>query len=79
MPPGMVGQPLDGGLADAAGRRVDHPQQGRFVGRVVHQLQVGQQVLDLLALEEGQAVDHLVGHAASRRANSSARLRALVR
>ena len=31
--------------------------------RIVQQVQVGQDVLDFLALEELQAVDHLVGHA----------------
>ena len=59
----VVGQALDGRLADAAGRRVDHAQQGHLVAGIVQQLQVGQDVLDLLALEEFQAVDHLVGDA----------------
>ena len=30
---------------------------------IVQQLQIGEDVLDFLALEEFQAVDHLVGHA----------------
>ena len=38
-------------------------EEGHFVLRVVQQVQVGQDVLDLFALEELQAVDHLVGHA----------------
>ena len=56
-------QPLDRGLADAAGRRVDHAEQGHFVVRIVDKLQPGQDVLDLLPLEELHAVDHLVRHA----------------
>ncbi len=63
---GMVGQPLDRRLADAPRRRVDDPQQRHVVLRVVQQVQVGQNVLDLLALEELEPVDHLVGHAAAR-------------
>ena len=44
------------------GGRVDDPEQGHVVPRVVDQPQIGQDVLDLLALEELEPVDHLVGH-----------------
>ena len=43
-----------------ARRRVDDPQQRDVVVRVVQQVQIGQDVLDLLALVELQAVDDLV-------------------
>ena len=42
------------GLADSARRRVDDPQQRHVVPRIVQQVQVGQNVLDFLALEELQ-------------------------
>ena len=60
---GEIGQFVDGGLADAADRRVDDAQQGGVVRRIVDQVQVGQQILDLFALEELQPLDDLVRHA----------------
>ena len=50
-------------LADAAGRHVDHPPQADVVVRVQDELEVGQRVLDLLALVEPDAADDLVGNA----------------
>ena len=38
-------------------------RRANLVGRIVQKLQIGQDVLDLLALEKFQAVDHLVGNA----------------
>ena len=49
-------------LADAARRHVDHAPQADVVVRVDDQLQVGERVLDLLALVEPDAADDLVGH-----------------
>ena len=60
MAAGVALQPLDGLGADAPRRRVDDPQQGEIVLRVVHQVQIGQDVLDFLALIELHAVDDLV-------------------
>ncbi len=34
---GVLAQPLDGRLADPAGRRVDDPQEGGVVARIVQQ------------------------------------------
>ena len=59
----VVGQPANRRLADPARRRVDDPPQRDLVARIVQQVQVRQNVLDLLPLEELQAVDHLVRHA----------------
>src|SRR5262249_51600206 len=50
-------------LADAARRHVDHPAQADVVVRVDHQAHVGERVLDLLALVEPHAADHLVADA----------------
>ena len=61
---GVVGKPVDRRLADAARRRVDDAAQRDAVLRIVQQVQVREDVLDFLALEELQPVDHLVGHAA---------------
>jgi hypothetical protein len=49
--------------ADAAGRKIDDAQEGGVVVRVAEQSQVGQRVLDFLALEEAQAAIDLVRHA----------------
>ena len=48
--------------ANAAGREIDHAQEGRVVVRIAEQAQVGQRVLDFLALEEAQAAIDLVRH-----------------
>ena len=58
-------------LADAARRHVDHPPQADVVVRVDDELQVGERVLDFLALVEADAADDLV----RRRPRASARLR----
>ena len=54
---------LDGGLADAASRGVDHTQGGDVVGGVHGELEVGHAVADLHAVEEAGAAHDLVGHA----------------
>ena len=54
-------QPRLGRLADPAARRVDDPRERHRVGRVRDQAQVGDRVLDLGALVELRAPDHLVG------------------
>ena len=62
-------------LADAACRHVDHPPQADVVVRIDDQLQVGEGVLDLLALVEANAADDLVGDAlAHQRVFDGARL-----
>ena len=61
---GVVRKPVDRRLADAARRRVDDPAQRDVVLRIVQQVQVREDVLDFLALEELEAVDHLIGDAA---------------
>ncbi len=45
-------QVVERGLAHPAGRDVDHPREGEVVLGVGHQVQVGQDVLDLLPLVE---------------------------
>ena len=60
VPRGEPGHVLQGAVADAAPRHVDHPPQRDLVGRVGDQPQVGQQVPDLPALVEPHAADHLV-------------------
>ena len=54
---------LDGGLADAAARHVDHPLGGDVVGRVHDEREVGHDVADLGAVEEARAAHDAVGHA----------------
>ena len=49
------------GLADAAPRRVDHAPEGDRVGGIGQQREIGERVLDLGALVELRAADHLVG------------------
>ena len=56
-------QAVDAGVADAAPRLVDDAPQRDLVGRVVEHAQVRHRVLDLGALVEARAADHLVGHA----------------
>ena len=56
---------LDARRADAAPRLVDRASQRDRVGRVVERLQVRHRVLDLGALVEAGAADHLVGNAVS--------------
>ena len=51
--------------ADAAGREIDDAQEGGVVVGVAEQAQVGQRVLDFLALEEAQAAIDLVRNAAA--------------
>ena len=55
------GQALDGGIADAAGRHVDHPAEGLVVLRIDGQLEVGEHVLDLGPLVEGMSAVDTVG------------------
>ena len=66
-------------IADAARRHVDHPRQADLVGWVVHQAQVGDQVLDLAPAVEALGAHQAVGHPARRKASSSRRDWALVR
>jgi len=63
VPRRVRGKSPQGRAAESPGRRVDHAEQGRVVARVVHQAQVGQDVLDLLALKKLQPVDQLVRNA----------------
>ncbi len=58
----VIAQDLQGAIADAAGRRVDHPLEAGVVATVVDKAQVGHGVLDLLALEEAQAAVDAVRH-----------------
>ena len=63
-------------LADAARRHVDDAPQADVVVRIEHQPQVGERVLDFLALVEPDAADDLVGDAgAAQRVFDRARLR----
>ncbi len=59
---GVAAQDLEGAIADAAGRGVDHPLEAGVVATVVDKPQVGHGVLDLLPLEEAQATVDAVGH-----------------
>ena len=52
-------------LADAAPRRVGDPREADHVERVGQERQVGDRVLDLRALVELRAADHLVGDLAA--------------
>ena len=61
-PGGVLAQGLQGGGADLASRRVDDAQQGAVVLGVGDDAQVGGQILDLAAFEEGGAAGDLVGH-----------------
>ena len=56
-------QLLDRARADAACRKVHHPQEAGVVVRVLDQAQIGQRMLDLGALEEAQPAVDAVGHA----------------
>ena len=47
-------------LADASDRHVDHPREADLVVRVLHEAQVGEEVLDLPAVVEADAADNLV-------------------
>ena len=60
---GVVVQDLDGGVAEAALRRVDDALEGEVVGRVRGGAQVGEGVADLGALVEARAADDPVGQA----------------
>lgn len=60
--PGVIAQDLEGPIADAAGRGVDHPLEAGVVAPVVDEPQVGHGVFDFLALEEAQAAVDAVGH-----------------
>ncbi len=59
---GVVAQDLEGAIADAAGRGVDHPLEAGVVATVVDKAQVGHGVFDFLALEEAQAAVNAVRH-----------------
>ncbi len=62
--PGLGGegeQTVDGGLADAAGRLVDDAQKVFGIGGIGKYGQIGQEVLDLLALVKMQAANDGVG------------------
>src|SRR5690606_16817656 len=60
---GNVGELLDTACTDAAGREIDDAQPRCVVMRIVEQAQIGQRMLDLLALEEAQAAIHAVANA----------------
>ena len=77
VPIGMFVEPVDRLLADAARRRVDGPLEGDVVARIVHELAVGEHVLDFLAGVKLLAANHLVRHAAP--AAAPARCRATAR
>ena len=53
-------QGVQRGAADAAHRRVDDALQPNRIMRILHQLEIAQQVLDLGALVEREAADHRV-------------------
>ena len=57
---GVGDEPLQRRVADAAAGPVGDPHQRDGVGRVVEHRQVGDRVLDLGALVEARAADHLV-------------------
>ena len=58
------GEPVHGGFANAPGRIVDHPLEAFVVGRIGREAEVGNQVLDLLALVETEAPVDAVGDVA---------------
>ena len=53
---------LDGGLANAAARHVDHALRRDVVRRVHHKREVGHHVADLGAVEEARAAHDAIGH-----------------
>ena len=55
-----VSQHLERARTDAAGGEVHHARERRVVVRVGDQAQIGERVLDLLALEEAQAAIHAI-------------------
>ena len=59
---GVAAQDLEGAIADATGRGVDHPLEAGVVATVVDKAQVGHGVLDLLPLEEAQAAVDAIRH-----------------
>ncbi len=60
---GVVVQQLNGGVAEAALRRVDDALEGEVVGRCVDDAEIGHGVADLGALVEARAADHPIGQA----------------
>ncbi len=60
--PRRRGQMLDRRLAQSAGRDIDHPREGHVVLGIDHQVQVGQNVLDLLPLVKRDASHDLIGY-----------------
>ena len=63
-----AGDPLqlaDGVIADLAAGDVDHPREGDGIAGVERQTQIGEDVLDLLAIVEADAAHQLVGDAAA--------------
>jgi hypothetical protein len=66
-------QHLERARADAAGGKVHHAQERGVVVRVGDQAQVGERVLDLLALEEAQPAIHAVGNAGREELRARAR------
>ena len=50
--------------ADAARRLVDHPRQRHRIARIMNDAQIGEHILDLLALIETRRADQLVFHMA---------------
>ena len=63
--PGARGvlQLLERASADAAGGKIHHPHEGGIVVRVGNEAQIGQRMLDLLALEKAQPAIHPIGDA----------------
>ena len=58
--PGHLFQRVQRGVADAAGRLVDHTAEGLVIGRIDGQLEVGHHIFDLRPVEEGIAgEDHI--------------------
>jgi hypothetical protein len=53
-------QLLHGRGADAAPRRIEDPLEGKVVGRLVDQTEIGERVADLLALIKARPADHAV-------------------
>ena len=51
----MLGEAVDGGAADAAGGDVDDPLEVDVAGGVQEEAEVGEEVLDLLAVEDAEA------------------------
>ncbi len=59
----VIVQELDGGVAQAALRRVDDALEGEVVGRRVDDAEIGQRVADFGALVEPRAADDAIGQA----------------